>query len=111
MKITVERMMDDGVDVIKAKLPAAITVVKDINTPRLESLKGKMRAKKYEVPLWSLDDVSGDEKMVGVKNSPTRVHKTWSPTRDVSAAEIIEGEPDEAAGKLLEKIKSLGFLK
>ncbi|HDQ25170.1 MAG TPA: electron transfer flavoprotein subunit beta/FixA family protein [bacterium] len=110
-EITVEKMMEDGVDVVKTKLPAAITVVKEINEPRLESLKGKMRAKKYEPAVWSLEDIGGDESMVGLKNSPTRVAKSWSATRQPGKAEMLSGENEQIADTLFAKIKELGFIK
>lgn len=109
--MTVEKMMEDGIDLFKTPFPAAITVVKEINEPRLESLKGKMRAKKYEPAAWSLDDIGGDEKMVGLKNSPTRVAKSWSATRAPGKAEIIDGEPEIIADKLFVKLKESGFIK
>jgi electron transfer flavoprotein alpha/beta subunit len=110
-EITAERMMEDGIDVIRSSLPVALTVVKEINEPRLESLKGKMRAKKYEAPVWSLADIGGDEKMVGVKNSPTRVAKSWSASRETGKAEMLSGEPGEIADKLFNGLKGLGFIK
>jgi electron transfer flavoprotein beta subunit len=110
-EITVERMMDDGVDVVKSSLPVALTVVKEINEPRLESLKGKMRAKKYEPAVWSLADINGDEKMVGVKNSPTRVAKSWSAQREAGKAEMIDGDAAAKAEKLFSRLKELGFAK
>ncbi|MFP4466518.1 MAG: electron transfer flavoprotein subunit beta/FixA family protein [Candidatus Goldiibacteriota bacterium] len=110
--LTAERLMEDGVDVVETPLPCVLTVVKEINEPRLESLKGKMRAKKYEVPQLTLEDIGGDEAMVGLKNSPTRVNKTWSPVRDVSGAEIIDGaDAAEKADKLIGKMKENGFIK
>ena len=54
--LTVERMMDDGYDVVKLPLPALLTVVKDINEPRVPSLKGKMKAKKEEIACLSAAD-------------------------------------------------------
>ena len=110
-EMTVEKMMEDGTDVFKTTLPAAITVVKEINEPRLESLKGKMRAKKYDPATWTLDDVKGDENMVGLKNSPTRVAKSWSATRAPGKAEMLDGEPEAIADKLFGKLKESGFIK
>ena len=40
-----QRMTDDGYEVIEMPLPALITVVKEINEPRLPSIKGKLKAK------------------------------------------------------------------
>ncbi len=110
-EIVVERMMEDGIDVVKATLPVALTVVKEINEPRLESLKGKMRAKKYEPAVMTLADINGDEKMVGVKNSPTRVAKSWNATREAGKAEMIEGDAATKAENLFGKLKSLGLVK
>src|SRR3989338_1484250 len=46
--IRAERMTEEGYDIIESPLPCLITVVKEINEPRLPSLKGKMRAKKID---------------------------------------------------------------
>ena len=43
--ITAERATEEGYEVIETKLPCLMTVVKEINTPRLPSLKGKIKAK------------------------------------------------------------------
>ena len=48
-KMVAERLMDEGYDVVETSLPALITVVKEINQPRLPSLKGKMKAKSLKV--------------------------------------------------------------
>ena len=70
---TAERMMEDGYDVIRVPLPAVFTVVKEINEPRLPSLKGKMRAKKAEIMVWGQADLEVDAAELGLDGSPTRV--------------------------------------
>lgn len=62
---TVWRMMEDGVDVLKATLPVCLSTVKEINEPRLPSLKGKMASKKAVIPKWTLADlgVKADESL------------------------------------------------
>ncbi len=111
-EIVVERMMEDGVDVVKSSLPVVLTVVKDINEPRLESLKGKMRAKKYEYPMWTVDNIGAEESKVGLKNSPTRVSKSWSPERHFGKVEILDGnDTSEKVEKLYSKLKQMGIIK
>ena len=44
--IKVHRLMDDGYDVVESSVPVLLTVVKEINVPRLPSLKGKWRQKR-----------------------------------------------------------------
>ena len=49
--ITVKRMHEEGYDICKMQLPAVLTVVKDINTPRIPSLKGRLAAQKAQIPV------------------------------------------------------------
>ncbi|MBN1596175.1 electron transfer flavoprotein subunit beta/FixA family protein [candidate division FCPU426 bacterium] len=106
-QIRAERLMEDGFDVLESPLPAIISVVKEINEPRLESLKGKMRAKKYDPQVLTVADLPGFEvSQVGLKGSPTKVFKTFTPQRQYKG-EMIAGEPAQAAANLYEKIKTL----
>jgi electron transfer flavoprotein beta subunit len=77
--IEVERMMDDGFDVVRLPLPALLTVVKDINEPRVASLKGKMKAKKAEIRKFSAADIGADPQCIGLAGSPTQVVRVFSP--------------------------------
>jgi len=60
-RIIVQRLMEDGYDRIELSLPAALTVVKEINIPRLPSLRGKRNAKKAELKIMTADDLQLDE--------------------------------------------------
>lgn len=77
--IEVERMMDDGFDVVRLPLPALLTVVKDINEPRVASLKGKMKAKKAQIRKFSAADIGADPQCIGLAGSPTQVVRVFSP--------------------------------
>lgn len=106
--IRCQRMTDDGYEVIELPLPAVITVVKEINEPRLPSIKGMMRAKKAQVSIWTADDIGADKEKCGLKGSPTQVVKTFVPTHDVNG-EIFHGTPQEQAQKLVEKLMEIQF--
>jgi len=106
--IRCERMTDDGYEVIEMTLPALITVVKEINEPRLPSLKGMMRAKKAQIPVWTADDVGADKELCGLKGSPTQVIRTFVPVHETKS-EMIQGEPAEQARILVEKLLSMQF--
>ncbi len=108
--IRCQRMTDDGYDVIEMPLPAVITVVKEINEPRLPSLKGMMRAKKALVSIWTADDVGANKDFCGLKGSPTQVVETFIPVHDVKS-EMLDGEPTEQAAKLADKLMSMQFIK
>lgn len=103
-RITVERMTEEGYDVVRTTLPALITVVKEINEPRLPSLKGKMRAKKAEIRTWSAAEIGVDCARVGLDGSPTWVEKVFSPPQRTSH-EPWHGEPDELAKKLVDELE------
>lgn len=104
--ITVERLMETGYDRIKMNLPAVITVVKEINTPRLPSLRGKRKARKAELNILTADDLDLNEEEVGLNGSPTEVIKIFSPEIK-KKTEKHELEPDEAAKVIYEKLKEI----
>ncbi len=105
-KITVERLMEDGFDTVQMDLPVVITVVKEINVPRLPSLRGKRIAKNAEMKVWTADDLGLDAKDVGLNGSPTQVVKIFSPTIE-KKVEKHEVDTDEAVEILYKKIKTL----
>ncbi len=102
--MNVERLLEDGYEILEVKLPCVITVVKEINEPRMPSLRGKMRARKYEIPVWTHKDLGLDEEKVGLKGSPTQVVKIFTPPPRGKGT-VVEGEPEEVAAKLVEYLK------
>jgi len=104
--IRCQRMTEDGYEVIEMPLPAVITVVKEINVPRLPSIKGIMKSNKTAVNVWSAEDINADENLCGLKGSPTQVVKTFVPVHDIKS-EMIEGDVEEQAEKLAMKIMAM----
>jgi len=102
--IVMERMMDDGYDVLRSGLPLLITVVKDINQPRVPSLKGKMKAKKVEVQVLSAEDIGADPACIGLPGSPTQVVKVFPPEPRGERA-ILSGTVDEQVEQLVDRLK------
>ena len=102
--ITVERLLEDGYEVLEVKLPCLITVVKEINEPRMPSLRGKLRAKGQEITVWKYKDLSVPEKDVGLEGSPTQVVKIFTPPPREKGL-IFEGEPQEIVDKVTDQLK------
>ncbi|HOW90187.1 MAG TPA: electron transfer flavoprotein subunit beta/FixA family protein, partial [Elusimicrobiales bacterium] len=69
----VHRMTEEGYDVVETPVPCVLTVVKEINTPRLPSLRGMMKAKSAKPMKWNAEDIEADPKLLGLDGSPTRV--------------------------------------
>lgn len=101
--VTVQRLMEDGYDRVQMKLPALISVVKEINTPRLPSLRGKRNAKSVELKVWNCDDLGLDEKQTGLNGSPTQVMNIFSPHHD-KQVEKFHGEPEEAVELIVKRL-------
>lgn len=98
------RLTENGYDVVECPLPAVISVVKEINEPRLPSLKGKMQARKAQITVWNARDLEVDVGQVG-ESSPTKV-VSHHPPAPRPPAEMLQGTPDEIAQKLFEKLRS-----
>jgi len=104
--IVAERMLEEGYEVISSPLPCLLTVVKEINEPRLQSLKGKMAAKKAEIQTWSAEDIQAESNKVGLEGSPTKVVEIFTPPAR-SGGEMLDGEPAEVAAELVGKLKDV----
>lgn len=97
--IKVEKVLDGAKQIISSKLPAVVTVLKDINEPRYPSFIGIRKASKAVIPVWTLDELgvsAGTAKAatVGFRNLPPRSVQV----------EMIEGSPEEQAKKLVDKL-------
>jgi electron transfer flavoprotein beta subunit len=108
-RLRVKRMIEEGHEVIEATLPAVITVNKDINTPRLPSLRGIMKSKSARIPAWGIAELGVDENMVGLAGSSTQVIKIFFPQR-VCAAEILEGTAEAKVEGLVERLRAAGLI-
>ena len=97
--IKVERLLEQGKQVVTSSLPAVISVMKDINEPRYPSFIGIRKASKAVIPVWSLADLgvslpAAHTKVVTFKNLPIRD----------TQVEIIEGTPAEQAAALVDRL-------
>jgi electron transfer flavoprotein beta subunit len=100
----VERMMEEGFEIIETPLPALLTVVKEINEPRLPSLKGMMRAKSAQITTWAKDDLGLDSQKIGLCGSPTQVVKIFTPPQRIGG-QMLKGEVPEVVEQLVNLIK------
>ena len=104
--IRVQRMIEEGHEVIETTLPAVITVVKEINVPRLPSLRGSMKAKTAKIPVWNAAEIGAEPDKAGIPGSPTRVVKIFYPKR-THKSEIFQGTVEEQIEKLAERLEKI----
>jgi electron transfer flavoprotein beta subunit len=109
-RIVVERMLEDGKEIVESSLPALITVVKDINEPRLPSLLGIKKAAKTEIPTWTIEDLPVDKAKCGLEGSPTEVIRVFTP-EPRGGGEILEGELTETIPLLIDQLMEAKVIK
>jgi electron transfer flavoprotein beta subunit len=104
--IVAERLLETGYEVIEAPLPCMLTVVKEINEPRLPSLKGKMAAKKAVIVKWTAADIQAEKKKIGLDGSPTKVVRIFTP-EPRKGGQMLTGEPEQVVLDLVAKLKDI----
>ncbi|MGD0779544.1 MAG: electron transfer flavoprotein subunit beta/FixA family protein [Dehalococcoidales bacterium] len=107
--LRVSRMVEDGHEVIETNLPAVITVAKEINVPRLPSLRGIMKSKSAGIATWGIKELGVDANAVGLAGSSTQVIKFFFPQR-VSKAEVLTGDAAAQVDKLIDKLKEANLI-
>ena len=98
--VKIRRESDEGYDWYAAEMPALITVNKTAYDLRYPSLKGKMAARKAVIETLTSAEVIVPEEKRGLKGSPTKVKKTFTPTLSKSGMRL-EGLSGAEAGKKL----------
>ncbi len=102
--IRAERMMEEGFQVVESRLPVLLTVVKEINEPRLPSLRGKMKARKANIQVWGPEELGVDSDRIGLKGSPTYVSRIFAPPQRKSG-KIFQGDAEEVVDQLLHELR------
>jgi len=108
-QMRVQRMVEEGHELIATPLPAVITVVKEINVPRLPSLRGIMKSKSAVIPVWGVQELGIDQGRVGLSGSFTKVIKVFFPQR-VCQSEIFQGELETQVECLFSRLKDAGLV-
>lgn len=103
-KLKIERLMENGHQEVEVTLPALLTAVKELNSPRYPSVKGIFGAYKKDITKLSIKDLNIDAEEVGLKGSPTQVLKSFTPEVKRSTC-IIEGSGQTAVISLLDKLR------
>ncbi len=101
--LTVRRLLEGGLQRVKAKLPALIAVTKDINEPRYASLLGIRKAAKAPVTVWGAGDLDVDA------GSGTKVVERKVPAAR-PAGELMQGEAEELVDQLVAKLADAKFI-
>jgi len=108
-EVTVQRALEDGYQVISTQMPCMISAIKELNEPRLPKIAGIYTAYAKEVKIWGFADLDCDIEKIGLKGSPTNVHRTFSP-EPRGEGEMLEGNGRETMAVLVGKLKEKHIL-
>jgi electron transfer flavoprotein beta subunit len=98
-RIVAERHLEEQIETVESRLPAVVTVVKDINEPRYPSLLRIKRVAKVEIPTWSAADLG----LADAAPAVTVAARVPPPPR--ASGEIIQGaDAAEKVRKLVDKL-------
>jgi electron transfer flavoprotein beta subunit len=109
-KIVVERAIEGGSEIVEAKLPAVVSVIKGINEPRLPNLMGIRKASKMPIPQWNADELGVDKGKVGTAGAWTKVVEIAVPPPR-GAGEVLKGEIEDIATTLVDRLLDMKVIK
>lgn len=110
-KLIARRKLEGRTEIVEAGLPAMISVVREINTPRYPTVPLRLLAEEVTVTLWDNKEMKLSEETIGLKGSATQVRKIFSPERAVG--EVLGNgisNPEEAACLLIDKLREKGLI-
>jgi electron transfer flavoprotein beta subunit len=104
--IVVKRRLEDGFERIQCSMPALLTVISEINTPRRPHLEQLIDAckERAQIEVWNAADIGVQTREIGLEGSLTHVTKTFAP-KFKRQGEMLEGGTKEAVTTLVGKMK------
>jgi len=105
--LKLERMFEEGYEKIALPLPAVLTVGKEINTPRMASLKGRMAAKRAQLAPVTAAALGLAPESVGAQGARTRLAKMAPVPRKSGGIKVDGSDAAVAAKTVVDKLREL----
>ena len=104
--MVLKRRLENGYERVRCSLPALVTVIGELNTPRYPMVGGLIDAcnTKSPIKVWNAADIGAQTSDVGLEGSLTHVIKTFAP-KFQREGEILEGDTREVVRSLIGKLK------
>jgi len=101
----VESEIEDGYRLLKLKLPALITVNKEINVPRIPDFKTAKKSLKIPITVWGIHDFASlDLNKIGLNGSPTKVVNVKE-VQLKKDTQFLHGDIEEIADNFIKILK------
>jgi electron transfer flavoprotein beta subunit len=108
-ELTARRLRTEGIETVECSLPALVTVTKEINEPRLASLRSTIAAKRKPIRIVTVKDLEKNPERYGLKGSPTIVSRVFTPPPR-GACRILEGSTSDVVNQLVAILAEKAFL-
>ena len=105
--VVAERTLEDAYETVKAKMPALITVTREINQPRIPSLMMIMKASKKEIVTWTAADLNIQKEEIEEK---IEVVEVLAPKTERKRVMITGENKEEIAEKLAKALIQEGVV-
>ena len=109
-ELVVKRETGDGFEVLAVKFPCVVTGTKPSFDPRFPTIKSKLAANRAQIPTLTAQDLPVDPALIGLKGSPTKVKKSFTPPRKEGGVKLAGLTGEEAAGKISAYLSDAGMI-
>lgn len=99
-----DRVLEDSMQKVRAKLPALVTVTGEINTPRYAKPINIMKALKKPRTVWNADDLEADRSKAGIPGSPSSTKCVFEPPKRNTNTKYFSGAPEEIASQIADML-------
>ena len=100
------RALESRSERVRAKLPALVTVCKEINTPRYPTLPNIMKANRKPITAWAAADIDADTNETGMPGSPSSTKKVFEPEKRGTDTVYFTGSVEEMAAQLVDMLEN-----
>lgn len=108
-QLLLTRVIDEGEEDLRLRLPAVITIEADSTEPRPPSLKRLLKAKAQEIPVLGAEDLEASSSFLGLSGSPTQVLEVYSP-KEEKEREVLTGPAPQLVEALINRLKERGLI-
>jgi electron transfer flavoprotein beta subunit len=103
-KVRIKQKLGDYERTLETETPALVTVEKEINNYRVTPIDKILEAFEKDIPVWGVDDIGADLVHLGLKGSPTKLRKVYSPKIEKGQVEMLDGTPEDIARQVVGKL-------
>jgi electron transfer flavoprotein beta subunit len=104
--LRVQRLSEDGYEVMELPMPCLLTVTNEINLPRLTTVAGVLRASKTKIPVWTVKDIGAERDRLDVLGALTHMERLYVPEVSMECRMMPGETPQERAVNLVTSLRA-----